>query len=118
MEAMSFVTEDRKTAQESTYPNTYTFDLFGGVDVSLIYLVPGALLLLRSQTFKLFASTKLVLKCAITLAVEIITVLTHNAEVIFLFPLKLLVEILMRPTLTMQKKKPKSKCNGHLNFAY
>ncbi|TNN52506.1 Short transient receptor potential channel 4-associated protein [Liparis tanakae] len=49
MEAMSFVTEDRKTAQESTFPNTYTFDLFGGVD--------------------------------------------------------LLVEILMRPTLTMQKKK-------------
>lgn len=35
MEAMSFVTEDRKTAQESTFPNTYTFDLFGGVDVSL-----------------------------------------------------------------------------------
>uniref|UniRef100_A0A3Q3XD52 Uncharacterized protein n=1 Tax=Mola mola TaxID=94237 RepID=A0A3Q3XD52_MOLML len=51
MEAMSFVTEDRKTAQESTFPNTHTFDLFGGVD--------------------------------------------------------LLVEILMRPTLTMQKKKTK-----------
>uniref|UniRef100_A0A8C6LSH5 Transient receptor potential cation channel, subfamily C, member 4 associated protein a n=1 Tax=Nothobranchius furzeri TaxID=105023 RepID=A0A8C6LSH5_NOTFU len=51
MEAMSFVTEDRKSAQESTFPNTYTFDLFGGVD--------------------------------------------------------LLVEILMRPTLTMQKKMPK-----------
>ncbi|KAK1799682.1 hypothetical protein P4O66_006220, partial [Electrophorus voltai] len=33
MEAMSFVTEDRKTAQESTFPNTYTFDLFGGVDL-------------------------------------------------------------------------------------
>ncbi|CAB1335989.1 unnamed protein product [Coregonus sp. 'balchen'] len=33
MEAMSFVTEDRRTAQESTYPNTYTFDLFGGVDL-------------------------------------------------------------------------------------
>ncbi|XP_018612049.1 short transient receptor potential channel 4-associated protein-like [Scleropages formosus] len=51
MEAMTFVTEDRKTAQESTFPNTYTFDLFGGVD--------------------------------------------------------LLVEILMRPTVSMQKKKPK-----------
>ncbi|XP_070967610.1 short transient receptor potential channel 4-associated protein-like isoform X1 [Oncorhynchus clarkii lewisi] len=51
MEAMSFVTEDRKSAQESTFPVTYTFDLFGGVD--------------------------------------------------------LLVEILMRPTLTMQKKKLK-----------
>uniref|UniRef100_A0A673HTX0 Short transient receptor potential channel 4-associated protein-like n=1 Tax=Sinocyclocheilus rhinocerous TaxID=307959 RepID=A0A673HTX0_9TELE len=35
MEAMSFVTEDRKTAQESTFPNTYTFGLFGGVDVSV-----------------------------------------------------------------------------------
>uniref|UniRef100_A0A8B9LK03 Transient receptor potential cation channel, subfamily C, member 4 associated protein a n=1 Tax=Astyanax mexicanus TaxID=7994 RepID=A0A8B9LK03_ASTMX len=33
MEAMSFVTEDRKTPQESVSPNTYTFDLFGGVDV-------------------------------------------------------------------------------------
>uniref|UniRef100_A0A4W6EVI3 Transient receptor potential cation channel, subfamily C, member 4 associated protein a n=1 Tax=Lates calcarifer TaxID=8187 RepID=A0A4W6EVI3_LATCA len=57
MEAMSFVTEDRKTAQESTFPNTYTFDLFGGVD--------------------------------------------------------LLVEILMRPTLTMQKKKPKINMSLH-----
>uniref|UniRef100_A0A8C3T8V3 Transient receptor potential cation channel subfamily C member 4 associated protein n=1 Tax=Chelydra serpentina TaxID=8475 RepID=A0A8C3T8V3_CHESE len=35
MEAMAFVTEDRKAAQESTFPNTYTFDLFGGVDVSV-----------------------------------------------------------------------------------
>ncbi|XP_041080693.1 short transient receptor potential channel 4-associated protein-like [Polyodon spathula] len=51
-EAMTFVTEDRKTAQESMFPNTYTFDLFGGVH--------------------------------------------------------LLVEILMRPTLTTQKKKPMS----------
>ncbi|XP_019734915.1 transient receptor potential cation channel, subfamily C, member 4 associated protein a [Hippocampus comes] len=51
MEAMSFVTEERKSAQESTFPNTHTFDLFGGVH--------------------------------------------------------LLVELLMRPTLTMQKKKPK-----------
>ncbi|KAG7275979.1 hypothetical protein CRUP_028536, partial [Coryphaenoides rupestris] len=33
MEAMSFVTDDRKTAQESTFPNTHTFDLFGGVDL-------------------------------------------------------------------------------------
>ncbi|KAG9332587.1 hypothetical protein JZ751_014685 [Albula glossodonta] len=33
MEAMTFVTEDRKTAQESTFPNTHTFDLFGGVDL-------------------------------------------------------------------------------------
>lgn len=39
MEAMSFVTEDRKTAQESTFPNTHTFDLFGGVDVSLTLML-------------------------------------------------------------------------------
>ncbi|KAM9798825.1 transient receptor potential cation channel, subfamily C, member 4 associated protein a [Syngnathus typhle] len=52
MEAMSFVTEDRKSAQESTFPNTHTFDLFGGVH--------------------------------------------------------LLVELLMRPTLAMQKKNPKN----------
>nr|XP_023652427.1 short transient receptor potential channel 4-associated protein-like isoform X2 [Paramormyrops kingsleyae] len=51
MEAMSLVTEDRKFAQEATFPNTYTFDLFGGVD--------------------------------------------------------LLLEMLMRPTLSTQKKKPK-----------
>ncbi|XP_023654518.1 short transient receptor potential channel 4-associated protein isoform X2 [Paramormyrops kingsleyae] len=50
MEAMTFVTEDRKNTQELASPNTYTFDLFGGVD--------------------------------------------------------LLVDILMRPTLTAQKKKP------------
>lgn len=39
MEAMSFVTEDRKTPQESVSPNTYTFDLFGGVDVSYIKII-------------------------------------------------------------------------------
>ncbi|KTG44279.1 hypothetical protein cypCar_00004642, partial [Cyprinus carpio] len=33
MEAMSFVTEERKTPQESASPNTYTFVLFGGVDL-------------------------------------------------------------------------------------
>ncbi|XP_063515232.1 short transient receptor potential channel 4-associated protein isoform X6 [Pongo pygmaeus] len=32
MEAMAFVTEERKLTQETTYPNTYIFDLFGGVD--------------------------------------------------------------------------------------
>uniref|UniRef100_A0A8C5TLK2 Transient receptor potential cation channel subfamily C member 4 associated protein n=1 Tax=Malurus cyaneus samueli TaxID=2593467 RepID=A0A8C5TLK2_9PASS len=36
MEAMVYVTEDRKAAQESSFPNTYTFDLFGGVDVSVL----------------------------------------------------------------------------------
>lgn len=37
MEAMVYVTEDRKAAQESSFPNTYTFDLFGGVDVSVFF---------------------------------------------------------------------------------
>lgn len=37
MEAMAYVTEDRKAAQESSFPNTYTFDLFGGVDVSVFF---------------------------------------------------------------------------------
>uniref|UniRef100_W5U9V4 Short transient receptor potential channel 4-associated protein n=1 Tax=Ictalurus punctatus TaxID=7998 RepID=W5U9V4_ICTPU len=39
MEAMSFVTEDRKTPQESVSPNTYTFDLFGGVDLFIEILM-------------------------------------------------------------------------------
>lgn len=39
MEAMTFVTEDRKNTQELASPNTYTFDLFGGVDVSYRLLV-------------------------------------------------------------------------------
>ncbi|XP_072918401.1 short transient receptor potential channel 4-associated protein-like isoform X2 [Hemitrygon akajei] len=33
MEAMAFVTEDGKGAQESKFPNTHIFDLFGGVDL-------------------------------------------------------------------------------------
>uniref|UniRef100_A0A674EEV6 Transient receptor potential cation channel, subfamily C, member 4 associated protein b n=1 Tax=Salmo trutta TaxID=8032 RepID=A0A674EEV6_SALTR len=33
MEAMSFVTEDRRAVQKSNCPNTYTFDLFGGIDL-------------------------------------------------------------------------------------
>uniref|UniRef100_A0A671K5V7 Short transient receptor potential channel 4-associated protein-like n=1 Tax=Sinocyclocheilus anshuiensis TaxID=1608454 RepID=A0A671K5V7_9TELE len=41
MEAMSFVTEERKTPQESVSPNTYTFDLFGGVDVSPSLILIG-----------------------------------------------------------------------------
>lgn len=39
MEAMAFVTEERKLTQETTYPNTYIFDLFGGVDVSTCLLL-------------------------------------------------------------------------------
>lgn len=33
MEAMAFVTEDGKGAQESKFPNTHIFDIFGGVDL-------------------------------------------------------------------------------------
>uniref|UniRef100_A0A8C1IEX4 Transient receptor potential cation channel, subfamily C, member 4 associated protein a n=1 Tax=Cyprinus carpio TaxID=7962 RepID=A0A8C1IEX4_CYPCA len=47
MEAMSFVTEDRKTAQESTFPNTYTFDLFGGVDLLVELLMRPSLTTLQ-----------------------------------------------------------------------
>jgi len=46
MEAMSFVTEERKTPQESVSPNTYTFDLFGGVDVSFFIVKYNAWLIL------------------------------------------------------------------------
>lgn len=94
MEAMSFVTEDRKTAQESTFPNTHTFDLFGGVDVSLTLLMPEML-------------------CILYLNVEVylwrVSVTSTVLALNFPVSLKLLVEILMRPTLTMQKKKTKSK---------
>ncbi|XP_017209091.1 transient receptor potential cation channel, subfamily C, member 4 associated protein b isoform X1 [Danio rerio] len=39
MEAISFVTEERKMPQESISPNTYTFDLFGGVDLFIEILM-------------------------------------------------------------------------------
>lgn len=70
MEAMSFVTEDRKTAQESTFPNTHTFDLFGGVDVSLILMLCNH----RSQTLKLVTSGDSGM-CSATR-----TVLAHSTE--------------------------------------
>ncbi|KAJ7426813.1 Short transient receptor potential channel 4-associated protein [Willisornis vidua] len=44
MEAMAYVTEDRKAAQESTFPNTYTFDLFGGVDLLVEILMRPTLI--------------------------------------------------------------------------
>lgn len=47
MEAMSIVTEDRKAAQESTFPNTYTFDLFGGVDLLVEVLMRPTLTTLK-----------------------------------------------------------------------
>uniref|UniRef100_A0A663DVF1 Transient receptor potential cation channel subfamily C member 4 associated protein n=1 Tax=Aquila chrysaetos chrysaetos TaxID=223781 RepID=A0A663DVF1_AQUCH len=55
MEAMAFVTEDRKAAQESTFPNTYTFDLFGGVDVT--DLITHHLRLAERNDFVLFLFT-------------------------------------------------------------
>lgn len=39
MEAMAIVTDDKKSNPEFPYPNTYTFDLFGGVDVSLLFSI-------------------------------------------------------------------------------
>ncbi|XP_032930681.1 short transient receptor potential channel 4-associated protein isoform X1 [Catharus ustulatus] len=44
MEAMVYVTEDRKAAQESSFPNTYTFDLFGGVDLLVEILMRPTLI--------------------------------------------------------------------------
>ncbi|KAL2091324.1 hypothetical protein ACEWY4_013587 [Coilia grayii] len=49
MEAMSFVTEDRKTVQESSFPNTYTFDLFGGVDLLVEILMRPTLSTLKKK---------------------------------------------------------------------
>ncbi|KAJ8412000.1 hypothetical protein AAFF_G00142670 [Aldrovandia affinis] len=50
MEAMSFVTEDRKSAQESTFPNTYTFHLFGGVDLLVEILMRPTLSMQRKSS--------------------------------------------------------------------
>ncbi|XP_061297821.1 short transient receptor potential channel 4-associated protein isoform X2 [Pezoporus flaviventris] len=44
MEAVASVTEDKKAAQESTFPNTYTFDLFGGVDLLVEILMRPTLI--------------------------------------------------------------------------
>ncbi|XP_056589459.1 transient receptor potential cation channel, subfamily C, member 4 associated protein b isoform X2 [Triplophysa dalaica] len=58
MEAMSFVTEERKTPLQSISPNTYTFDLFGGVDLFVEILmrptltVQGALPILSDDLIK------------------------------------------------------------------
>ncbi|KAL4655306.1 short transient receptor potential channel 4-associated protein [Arapaima gigas] len=49
MEAMTFVTDDRKMAQESTYPNTYTFDLFGGVDLLVEILMTPTLSIQKNK---------------------------------------------------------------------
>lgn len=47
MEAMSFVTEELKTPQESISPNTYTFALFGGVDLFVEILMRPTLTVQR-----------------------------------------------------------------------
>lgn len=104
MEAMSFVTEDRKTAQESTFPNTYTFDLFGGVDVSLTFQV-----LMLCGCWTQGRWNLLPLENQLACVVELILCWLTALKAHFPVFLQLLVEILMRPTLTMQKKKPKSK---------
>ncbi|XP_054552876.1 short transient receptor potential channel 4-associated protein isoform X2 [Talpa occidentalis] len=52
MEAMAFVTEERKLTQETTYPNTYIFDLFGGVDL-LVEILMRPTISIRSQKLKI-----------------------------------------------------------------
>ncbi|KAK7808963.1 hypothetical protein U0070_010110 [Myodes glareolus] len=52
VEAMAFVTEDRKLTQEATYPNTYIFDLFGGVDL-LIEILMRPTISIRGQKLKI-----------------------------------------------------------------
>ncbi|KAG2461397.1 TP4AP protein, partial [Polypterus senegalus] len=91
MEAMAFVTEDRKTAQESTYPNTYTFDLFGGVDLLVEILMRPTL---TAQKNKLKVSDELVKDCLSVLyncciCTESITksLAARNEFVLFLFTL-------------------------------
>ncbi|XP_053552807.1 short transient receptor potential channel 4-associated protein [Bombina bombina] len=44
MEAMAIVTEDKKSNHEFPFPNTYTFDLFGGVDLLVEILMRPSLL--------------------------------------------------------------------------
>ncbi|KAM4623198.1 short transient receptor potential channel 4-associated protein isoform 2-T2 [Discoglossus pictus] len=44
MEAMAIVTEDKKTSHDFPFPNTYTFDLFGGVDLLVEILMRPSLL--------------------------------------------------------------------------
>ncbi|XP_008570247.1 PREDICTED: short transient receptor potential channel 4-associated protein isoform X2 [Galeopterus variegatus] len=52
MEAMAFVTEERKFTQETTYPNTYIFDLFGGVDL-LVEILMRPTISIRGQKLKI-----------------------------------------------------------------
>ncbi|XP_068120605.1 short transient receptor potential channel 4-associated protein isoform X2 [Hyperolius riggenbachi] len=43
MEAMAIVTDDKKSSPEIPFPNTYTFDLFGGVDLLVEILMRPSL---------------------------------------------------------------------------
>uniref|UniRef100_A0A6I8PFC2 Transient receptor potential cation channel subfamily C member 4 associated protein n=1 Tax=Ornithorhynchus anatinus TaxID=9258 RepID=A0A6I8PFC2_ORNAN len=43
VEAIVFVTEERKAIRESNFPSTYTFDLFGGVDLLVEILMQPTL---------------------------------------------------------------------------
>ncbi|KAG8565767.1 hypothetical protein GDO81_012969 [Engystomops pustulosus] len=43
MEAMAIVTDDKKSGPELPFPNTYTFDLFGGVDLLVEILMRPSL---------------------------------------------------------------------------
>ncbi|XP_053309414.1 short transient receptor potential channel 4-associated protein [Spea bombifrons] len=43
MEAMAIVTDDKKSSTELPFPNTYTFDLFGGVDLLVEILMRPSL---------------------------------------------------------------------------
>ncbi|XP_069508359.1 short transient receptor potential channel 4-associated protein [Ambystoma mexicanum] len=60
MEAMAIVTEEKKPTHEFTFPNTYTFDLFGGVDLLVEILMRPTLF---SQKKKLKVSDDLIKDC-------------------------------------------------------
>ena len=107
MEAMSFVTEDRKTVQESSFPNTYTFDLFGGVDVSSVRACFGVLF--PRHAFSLVVRSPFLFSEPREYVLKFSILPPHPLPPVPSSTQKLLVEILMRPTLTTLKKKPKSK---------
>ncbi|XP_029466793.1 short transient receptor potential channel 4-associated protein isoform X2 [Rhinatrema bivittatum] len=50
MEAMAIVTEEKKAVQDFTFPNTYTFDLFGGVDLLVEILMRPTLFTQKKKT--------------------------------------------------------------------
>ncbi|XP_069099997.1 short transient receptor potential channel 4-associated protein isoform X3 [Pleurodeles waltl] len=60
MEAMAIVTEEKKLNQDFTFPNTYTFDLFGGVDLLVEILMRPTLF---TQKKKIKVSDDLIKDC-------------------------------------------------------